>query len=90
MKNLKIILITLTILILTVCGSKAPNNINTPKLNKYPNWYNISDDNNQYIFSLGMGLNKDKAVVVALKNAISKLSISIESSFEKNKTILKG
>jgi len=86
---IKLIFIFLLTFIFIGCNSNK-NNIGIRKINKYPVWYTVPKDNKQFIFSLGTGIDKDSAVANALKNAISKLSVSIESSIEINKTLKNG
>jgi hypothetical protein len=90
MKNFKVLSSLFIVFLLVGCGSSRTRSIEVAKTNQYPSWYGISKDTNKFIFSLGSGVNKDTAVANALKNAVSKLSVSVESSFEVNKTVTNG
>lgn len=84
MKVFNTFIIFISVFIFSGCGGSTP----TPakKAIPTPKWvYSIlPDDNDKKIFGLAIAKDRDAAIEAALSNMVSKLGITIESSFERS------
>ena len=75
-------LVSIFILIFSGCGGSTP----TPakKTIPTPAWVNsiLPHDNDKQMFGMAIGKNREAAIQAALNNMVSRLGITIESSFQ--------
>jgi hypothetical protein len=72
------------LLLLGGCASKTPTPQQQPKaaVQKLPAWFlNPPQDNTRYMYGVAMAQNRESAVKAALDDMVSKLRISIRSSY---------
>lgn len=82
-----IVTAALAVAVLVGCGSSAP----APVLEKekaLPSWFtNPKQNDTQYLYAVAGGTSDQEAKAKALAAMVEKLSVSVESSFEKQTTI---
>jgi len=85
---LKYNLLVVFTLLFTACGSTPtpPKNVTPP-----PAWvYSIlPNDTNTYMYGLGVGKNREDAIKVALNDMVSRLSVTLKSSFRSQEKVTK-
>ena len=89
MIKLSNILVVLSIILLGGCAEPKVQTLHTEKT--LPSWYLTPLLNNaEYIYGVGSGEDYDKSVKSALNNLISKLGISIKSTYKSNSNLQTG
>ena len=68
------------------CGSSPTPK---PKPKVIPAWVSapLPDDNEQYMYGLGVESDRDSAIKAALSDMVSKLGTTIESSYQSNQEV---
>jgi len=75
---------------LTACGSSAPQPAAVQE-KEMPSWYiNPPANNEMFLYGMGEGMNIERATRNALDNMASRLSVTVESTYEVKTKIQKG
>jgi len=83
MRIIQLFIITLFILVFSGCSNKVV--IKPAVIKPLPTWYLDSQQSDiESFYSVGMGLDKQDAILVALSDLISRFGITIESTYESN------
>ncbi|MEA3522145.1 MAG: LPP20 family lipoprotein [Campylobacterota bacterium] len=70
------------------CGGTTPTPSTQISKKEPPSWYlNPPQDNAQFMYGVAMEYDRESAIKAALSDMISKLGISIESSFQNTQTV---
>jgi hypothetical protein len=83
----KIVLVLLSIIFITGCGS-SPTPPVTKKVKKMPSWVlSPTKDTPEYMYGVAVESDRETAIKAALSDMVSKLGVSLESSFESTQEV---